>query len=106
MKALPVLACCAPLAADLSHEETAELESLFAALADRTRVRIVSTLLRAAEPCCVCQLEPELGLSQPTVSYHLKKLTDVGLLERERRGTFAYYRLAPEALDRLRALFA
>ena len=47
-----------------------------------------------------------LGLSQPTVSYHLKRLTDVGLLEREKRGTFAYYRLAPEAIGRVRALFA
>jgi ArsR family transcriptional regulator, arsenate/arsenite/antimonite-responsive transcriptional repressor len=106
MKQLPVVACCAPLAAELSDDEAVELESLFAALADKSRVQIVSTLLRAGDACCVCDLEPALGVAQPTVSYHLKKLTDVGLLERERRGTYAYYRIAPEALDRLRGLFA
>jgi ArsR family transcriptional regulator, arsenate/arsenite/antimonite-responsive transcriptional repressor len=104
--ALPVLACCVPLTGDLSPEEAAELERLFAALADRNRVRIVSMLMQAGEACCVCDLEPRLGLSQPTVSYHLKKLLDVGLLERERRGTFSFYRVAPDATERLRAVFA
>jgi ArsR family transcriptional regulator len=103
---LPLLACCTPLANNLTEVEAGELESLFGALADKSRVQIVSTLLRAGEACCVCDLEPELGVGQPTVSYHLKKLTDVGLLERERRGTYAYYRIAPKALDRLRGLFA
>ncbi len=107
MKQLPVIACCTPLANDLSEHEAGELESLFGALADKNRVKIVSMLLKAdADACCVCDFEPELGISQPTVSYHLKRLTDVGLLEREKRGTFAYYRLAPEAIDRVRALFA
>ncbi|MBA2385318.1 MAG: winged helix-turn-helix transcriptional regulator [Actinobacteria bacterium] len=106
MKPLSLIACCAPLASELSDDEAGELQSLFGALADKSRVRIVSTLLRAGDACCVCDLEPELGVGQPTVSYHLKKLTDVGLLERERRGTFGYYRIAPEALDRLRTLFA
>ena len=107
MKTLPVIACCTPLAQDLSDDDAGELEALFGALADKNRVRIVSMLLTAGgEPCCVCDIEPQLGVSQPTVSYHLKRLTDVGLLEREKRGTFAYYRLAPQALDRMRALFA
>jgi ArsR family transcriptional regulator, arsenate/arsenite/antimonite-responsive transcriptional repressor len=107
MKPLPLIACCTPLANDLSEREAVELESLFGALADKNRVKIVSMLLKAGtDACCVCDFEPELGISQPTVSYHLKKLTDVGLLEREKRGTFAYYRLVPEATDRLRALFA
>ena len=106
MNELPLVACCAPLAAELSDEEAGELESQFSALADKNRVRILSTLLRAGDACCVCELEPELGVGQPTVSYHLKKLTDVGLLERERRGTYAYYRIAPESLGRLRRLFA
>jgi ArsR family transcriptional regulator, arsenate/arsenite/antimonite-responsive transcriptional repressor len=107
MKQLPVIACCTPLANDLSEREAGELESLFGALADKNRVRIVSMLLKAGQDaCCVCDIEPELGISQPTVSYHLKRLTDVGLLEREKRGTYAYYRLAPEALDRVRALLA
>ena len=103
---LPLIACCTPLANDLSEAEAAELEALFGALADKHRVKIVSMLLKAGEACCVCDLEPELGISQPTVSYHLKRLLAVGLLERERRGTFAFYRLAPEAIGRMRALFA
>jgi ArsR family transcriptional regulator len=104
---LPLLACCTPLANDLSEQEAGELEALFGALADKNRVRIVSMLLKTGtEACCVCDFEPELGIGQPTVSYHLKRLTDAGLLEREKRGTFAYYRLAPEALDRVRALLA
>jgi ArsR family transcriptional regulator len=107
MKALPLISCCAPLAGELSEAEAAELELLFAALADKNRVKIVSMLLRAGdEACCVCDFGPELGVRQPTVSYHLKRLTDVGLLEREKRGTFAYYRLVPKATERLRALFA
>jgi ArsR family transcriptional regulator, arsenate/arsenite/antimonite-responsive transcriptional repressor len=107
MKTLPLIDCCTPLANDLSDQDASELEALFGALADKNRVRIVSMLLKAgADACCVCEFEPELGISQPTVSYHLKRLTDVGLLEREKRGTFAFYRLAPEALDRVRAVFA
>lgn len=107
MKPLPILQCCAPVASDLSDDEAERLETLFAALADKHRVKIVSHLLKfESAVCCVCDFEPELGISQPTVSYHLKRLTDVGLLEREKRGTYAYYRLAPEALDRVRAVFA
>ena len=112
MKQLPVvespagIACCTPLTTDLEENEAAGLASVFAALGDPTRVRIVSALLRAEDACCVCDLEPELGLSQSTVSYHLKRLLDVGLLEREKRGTFSFYRLAPQAIDDVRALFA
>lgn len=103
----PTVACCTPLTADLSEPEAVELEAVFGALADKSRVKIVSMLLQAdGAACCVCDFESELGVGQPTVSYHLKRLTDVGLLERERRGTFAFYRLAPRAIDRLRALFA
>ena len=107
MKQLPLIACCAPLTSELTDDEAAELELVFGALADKNRLKIVSMLLKfGTGECCVCEFEPELGISQPTVSYHLKRLTDVGLLEREKRGTFAYYRLAPEALGRVRALFA
>ncbi len=102
-----MIACCAPLTSQLSDEEAAELELVFSALADKNRLKIISRLLEfGTGECCVCDFEPELGVSQPTVSYHLKRLTDVGLLEREKRGTFAYYRLAPEAIGRVRALFA
>jgi ArsR family transcriptional regulator len=102
---LPVIQCCVPIArATLSEAEAAGLERLFRVLGDRHRVKIVNLLARAAEPVCVCDLVPALGLAQPTVSYHLKQLAEVGLVERERRGTFAFYRLPPDALDRLRTV--
>ena len=107
MRELPLVACCAPLTAHLTDGEADELGALFGALADKNRVKILSMLQRfGTGTCCVCELEPELGLSQPTVSYHLKRLVDVGLLEREKRGTFSHYRLAPDALARVRAVFA
>ena len=59
---------------------------LFRALSDPARVKILNLLTRRDEPVCACEFEPALGLSQPTVSHHLKKLTEVGLLEREQRG--------------------
>lgn len=108
VKTLNVLNCCAPIGRPtLSEQEAAELERVFRALADRHRVRIVNVLAAAGgEAVCVCDLVPTLGLAQPTVSYHLKQLVGVGLLERERRGTYAYYRLAPGALERVGSLVA
>lgn len=106
MKELAVPGCCQPLADEgLTDEDAAELERLFRALADRTRVKIVNLLARSTEPVCVCALVPALGLAQPTVSYHLKQLAEAGLVLRERRGTFAYYTLAPGALERVGSLF-
>jgi len=106
VKTLDVLECCTPLAgSSLSDAEARELERLFRVLADRHRLKILNLLMRAeGEPVCVCEFTPTLGLAQPTVSYHLKQLTGAGLLERERRGTFAYYSLKPGALERLSAL--
>jgi ArsR family transcriptional regulator, arsenate/arsenite/antimonite-responsive transcriptional repressor len=76
-------------------------------VADRTRLRILNILIRAqGAPVCVCEFVPELGLTQPTVSYHLEQLRDAGLLERERRGAFSYYRLVPGVLERVQALLA
>ena len=99
--------CCTSIADVLSDDEAAELERLFRALGDRHRVKIVSALARSGEEAiCVCDFVSALGLAQPTVSYHLKQLSDVGLLERQRRGTFAYYRLAPGALEQIGDLFA
>jgi ArsR family transcriptional regulator len=105
---LELLACCAPLARPtLSDAQAVELERLFRVLADRNRVKILNLLAGArGEATCVCEFVPALGLAQPTVSYHLKQLTEAGLLEREKRGTFAYYRLVPGALDRLGSLVA
>lgn len=107
MRTLALVDCCTPLAGtSLSDGEAEELERLFRALGDRHRVKILNMLVRAGgEAICVCELVPILGLAQPTVSYHLKQLADAGLVERERRGTYAYYRLVPGALERLGALF-
>ena len=80
--------------------------ALFAALADPARVKIIGQIVRCGGACCACEFEPEVGLSQPTVSHHLKKLTDAGLLEREQRGSWAYYRVVPEALGSVRTLLA
>ncbi len=108
MKTLALVDCCAPLAGTgLGDGEAEELERLFRALGDRHRVKILNLLARAAgEATCVCELVPALGLAQPTVSYHLKQLADAGLVERERRGTYAYYRLVPGVLERIGRLLA
>jgi len=106
VKTLAVLDCCAPVAGPaLSDSEAGELERLFSVLADRQRIKILNLLASADEDSvCVCELVPALGLKQPTVSYHLKQLAQAGLVERERRGTFAYYRLVPGALERIGAV--
>ncbi len=107
MKTLPLaedapVACCAPVtAADLSDEEAEATARLFKALADPNRVRIVNRLANSHEPVCVCVFTDELGLAQGTVSFHLKKLMDAGLLTREQRGTWAYYSLRNDALRRV-----
>ncbi len=100
--------CCTPLAgSNLSATDAEELERLFRAIADRHRLRILNVLMRAqGEAVCVCEFVPTLGLSQPTVSYHLKQLALAGLIARERRGTFVYYSLADGALEQLRGLLA
>jgi ArsR family transcriptional regulator len=102
--AAPVV-CCAPLAAPtLDEEEATGTAELFKALSDPARVRIVNTIATAGEPVCACEFEPALGLSQPTVSHHLKKLTDAGLLEREQRGKWAYFSLKRDAVETLAAV--
>jgi len=99
------VACCVPLSADvLTDEEAAATAALFKALGDPARVRIVNALATSAEPVCACGFEPALGLSQPTVSHHLKKLTDAGLLEREQRGRWAYFSLRRDAVEMLAAV--
>src|SRR6476469_1445396 len=99
------VACCGPLAAaTLSDDEATATAEVFKALADPARVRIVNVLATSGEPVCVCHLIEPLGLSQPTVSHHLKRLTDAGLLERDQRGKWAYYALKPSAVARLAAV--
>lgn len=107
-KSLPVTQCCAPLGGEpLADGDAAALEQVFKVLADRHRLKIMNILLRAGgEAVCVCEFQDALGLAQPTVSYHLKQLTEAGLLLREKRGTFAYFRPAPGALEQIRSIFA
>ena len=94
--------CCAPLgAATLDDAAVRATAELFKALADPARVRIVNALATSAGPVCACEFPPALGLSQPTVSYHLKTLTDAGLIEREQRGKWAYFSLRREAIETL-----
>ncbi len=101
---LSPLSCCAPLdAAVLSDEEAEGTAALFRALADPARVRLVN-IVATTGPVCVCELTEPLGLTQPTVSHHLKKLTDAGLLEREQRGRWAYFSIEDEAMARLAGL--
>jgi ArsR family transcriptional regulator, arsenate/arsenite/antimonite-responsive transcriptional repressor len=97
-------ACCTPLATPSLSEDQAEATArLFKALADPHRVKILNLLATSPDPVCVCEFTEPLGLSQPTVSHHLKKLLDAGLLEREQRGTWAYYSLRRDALGGLAA---
>jgi ArsR family transcriptional regulator, arsenate/arsenite/antimonite-responsive transcriptional repressor len=102
---LPI-ACCAPLSAEtITTDEAAAAARLFKALSDPNRVLLLNRLLISGEPVCVCELNEGLALSQPTVSFHLKKLVDAGLLNREQRGTWAYFSVVPETVDGLSVLF-
>jgi ArsR family transcriptional regulator len=104
--ALPV-GCCTPLAApSMTDDEAEATAALFKALGDPTRVKIVNLLATSDVPVCVCELTPHVDVAQPTVSHHLKKLADAGLLRREQRGTWAYYSLDQAATDRLASLTA
>lgn len=107
-RTLPLVACCAPISRPtLSEAQAIELETLFKALADRHRITILNLLAQAGgDPICVCDFTEPLGLKQPTVSYHLKLLAGAGLVLREKRGSFAYFRLADGALERLGELVA
>jgi ArsR family transcriptional regulator, arsenate/arsenite/antimonite-responsive transcriptional repressor len=96
------VACCAPLTAPtLTDDEAFATAELFKALGDPARVRALNLLATSAEPVCICNLIEPLGLSQPTVSHHMKKLLDAGLVTREQRGKWAYFSLRREAVDKL-----
>jgi ArsR family transcriptional regulator len=109
MRSLPVLdtpGCCPPLStAPLARPEAERLAQLLKAVADPTRLQLLSLVAAApGREACVCDLTAPLGLSQPTVSHHLKVLTDAGLLSRQRRGPWAYFTLVAARLDDLRTL--
>lgn len=95
--------CCpALLTAPLDEEQATELARVFKALADPVRLRLLSMIAsRAGGEVCVCDLTPAFDLSQPTISHHLKLLRQAGLIDCERRGTWVYYWLLPEMIDKL-----
>ena len=97
---LPVV-CCGPDVPPLEREATERVAARFRALADPTRVLLVNRLAQCEE-ACVCDLTAASQLSQPTVSHHLRILREAGLVEAERRGTWSWYRLVPEAVAALR----
>jgi ArsR family transcriptional regulator len=107
--AVPALAdCCSPLTAGALDAPAAErLARVFKALADPARVRLVS-LVAATEghEACICDLTEPVGLSQPTISHHMKVLTDAGIVVREQRGRWAYFRIEPQTLQTLSRLLA
>lgn len=105
---LDPIACCAPVRSDVLDEPTATvLAQSFAALADPIRLRLLSHIAASGgEEVCACDLTEVAGRSQPTVSHHMKILVDAGLVDREKRGLWVWYRLVPARLDALRAVLA
>ena len=105
--ALPLLTapaeavCCTPLTdGAMSVEDAERTARVFKALGDPTRVRLLSLIAAAPEgEACICDLTEPVGLSQPTVSHHMKQLVDAGLATREQRGRWAYYRVITDALE-------
>lgn len=108
--ALPLLApaCCAPLTREpLSAGAAVELARTLKAIADPARLRLLSMVAaHDSGGACVCDLTEPLGLTQPTVSHHLKVLVDAGLLVREKRGVWAYFTIVPGSLDALAAVLS
>ncbi|HET7013275.1 MAG TPA: metalloregulator ArsR/SmtB family transcription factor [Streptosporangiaceae bacterium] len=95
--------CCTPLTRQpLTEVQAGELARLLKALADPVRLRLVSMVAaHDGGEACVCELTAPLGLTQPTISHHLKILVDAGIFSRDKRGVWAYYALVPGALDAL-----
>jgi ArsR family transcriptional regulator, arsenate/arsenite/antimonite-responsive transcriptional repressor len=98
-----LIGCCTPIAGvGLDADGAQRLAAVLKVIAEPTRLRLLSIVATRAEgEACICDLTDPVGLSQPTVSHHMKLLVEAGLLEREQRGKWAYYRLVPGALDAL-----
>jgi ArsR family transcriptional regulator len=99
-------ACCAPLLREpITASQAADLARLLKALADPTRLQLVSMVAaREGGEACVCDLTEPLGLTQPTISHHLKILVEAGVFTRDKRGVWAYYSLVPSVLSALSAV--
>ena len=99
---LPLTACCPPALVLLDEAEAANLATMLKAVADPVRLRLLHHIAAAPDTTvCACHLPAALGISQPTLSHHLKRLVDVGLVTREQRGRWAHYRLIDAAAARL-----
>jgi len=99
------IACCTPVRRDALDEAQAEvLARSFAALADPIRLRLLSFITSSKSEVCACDLVEPSGRSQPTVSHHMKILVDAGLVQRDKRGLWVWYRAVPGRLDALRAV--
>ncbi len=103
-----LLACCTPLAHEpMTAGQAGQVAPLLKAIADPARLRLLSIVLsHEGREACVCDLTPYFDLSQPTISHHLKVLHESGLLDREKRGTWVFYRARPEAMAALVTLFS
>jgi ArsR family transcriptional regulator len=96
--------CCEPVVyPDIEREHAERMAEVAKALGDPVRMQLVDVLRKHAGKVCVCELVPLFDLSQPTVSHHLKKLRDAGIVGSERQGLWAYYYVKPEALEELSA---
>jgi ArsR family transcriptional regulator len=96
-----------PLASPLQRDEAEEVALLLKAVADPARLQLLSIMRASAGgSACACDLTPAVGLSQPTVSHHLKVLTEAGLVTRERRGNWAWFTVVPERLEQMARIFA
>jgi ArsR family transcriptional regulator len=97
-----VKGCCQPVAAPLPRDRAEEIAALHRALADPMRVQLVHVLANATEPVCVCDFTAAFELSQPTISHHLAKLRDAGLVASTRRGIWSFYQLRPDMSEAAR----
>jgi ArsR family transcriptional regulator, arsenate/arsenite/antimonite-responsive transcriptional repressor len=95
--------CCAHVSVELGDDDVGRLSATMKALADPVRLQIVDVLRRQAGEVCVCDLQSLFAISQPTLSHHLKKLREAGIVGVQRREQWAYYYVIPEALDELSA---
>lgn len=100
--------CCPPLVREpLSRGTAEEMAALFKAVADPLRLRLLSLIAcHPAGESCVCDLTPQFDVTAPSISYHLKILREAGLISSERRGTWVYYRVMPQAMARMSAVLA
>jgi ArsR family transcriptional regulator len=96
--------CCEPVVyPDVAREQAERMAAVAKALGDPIRLQLVDVLRKHAGRVCVCELVPRFDLSQPTVSHHLKKLREAGIVGSERRGLWAYYYVIPESLEEVSA---